>query len=240
MFYLLRKIRMALLGNRNISKYLLYAVGEVFLVVIGISIAVSIDEARKQKDARELEKEILVEIASNLQEDIELLNDTTFIQSIIRANRFVVDHLDGKSVNQDSIGFYYAKIFGGFIITLNNSGYNSLESIGMNLIEDQELRQKITKYYTGTFNVLLDASNRDNRFTSDIITPLIIEHIRSEDAFYDLAYPVNYKELQKNNQFREALLLHITAKRFYMFRMKEASEEINALRKDILVRIADL
>ncbi len=47
-----RKIRQRLLTENKFSKYLLYAIGEIVLVVIGILIALSINnwnEANKQK-----------------------------------------------------------------------------------------------------------------------------------------------------------------------------------------------
>lgn len=43
MFALFRKIRQKLLSEKNLSRYLLYAIGEIVLLVIGIFIAVQID-----------------------------------------------------------------------------------------------------------------------------------------------------------------------------------------------------
>ena len=53
MRFLLRQIRRKLMNENKASTYLLYALGEVFLVVIGILIAVQIDnwnEARKESN----------------------------------------------------------------------------------------------------------------------------------------------------------------------------------------------
>jgi len=50
-----RKIRQRLLTDNKFSKYLLYAIGEILLVVIGIIIAVSIGEWRQQiKEKKEV------------------------------------------------------------------------------------------------------------------------------------------------------------------------------------------
>jgi len=44
-----RKIRQQLLTENKFSKYLLYAIGEIVLVVIGILIALQIDNANEIK-----------------------------------------------------------------------------------------------------------------------------------------------------------------------------------------------
>lgn len=61
-----RKIRQKLLSENKFSKYLLYAIGEIILVVIGILIALSINnwnENRKQKA-----EALLMSLESELKE----------------------------------------------------------------------------------------------------------------------------------------------------------------------------
>ncbi|MFT4786587.1 MAG: hypothetical protein ACJAZM_001415 [Cyclobacteriaceae bacterium] len=60
MLFLLRKIRRKLISTDNkVVTYLLYAIKEIFLVVIGILIAVSIDNSNQEKQKRKEEKELL-------------------------------------------------------------------------------------------------------------------------------------------------------------------------------------
>ena len=66
-----RKIRQRLLSENKFSKYLIYAIGEIILVVIGILIAVAINgkynEAQNEKKIKsiltQIQKELLVDIA---------------------------------------------------------------------------------------------------------------------------------------------------------------------------------
>ena len=63
-----RRIRQKLLSDDKFSRYLVYAIGEIVLVVIGILIALQINnwsEARKKKD-----KEAL--LINNIVEDLHL------------------------------------------------------------------------------------------------------------------------------------------------------------------------
>ncbi|MCB0663372.1 MAG: hypothetical protein KDC24_11575, partial [Saprospiraceae bacterium] len=65
-----RKIRENLLSENKFSKYLLYALGEIVLVVAGILIALSINNSIESRKKQKLEKEILTEIRNNLAADL--------------------------------------------------------------------------------------------------------------------------------------------------------------------------
>ncbi|MFT7066002.1 MAG: hypothetical protein ACJAUO_001580, partial [Sediminicola sp.] len=54
-----RKIRQKMLTENKFSKYLLYAIGEIILVVIGILIALSINNWNENRKESNLELEIL-------------------------------------------------------------------------------------------------------------------------------------------------------------------------------------
>jgi hypothetical protein len=72
-----RKIRQSLIKENKVSKYLLYAIGEIVLVVVGILIALSINNNNEDKKARIQE----IKYLKNLQIDIqtELKNNDTII-----------------------------------------------------------------------------------------------------------------------------------------------------------------
>lgn len=70
MFRLLKQLRNDPQVKRKIFKYAIYAIGEIVLVVIGILIAVSIDDWNESRKKREAFAEILNEISKDLEEDI--------------------------------------------------------------------------------------------------------------------------------------------------------------------------
>ena len=61
-----RKIRQQLFAENKFSKYLLYAIGEIILVVIGILIALQINNWNENRKANIEEKAILVSLHENL------------------------------------------------------------------------------------------------------------------------------------------------------------------------------
>jgi hypothetical protein len=113
MITFLRGIRRRLLAEDRLSRYLVYALGEIVLVVIGILIALQINnwnDARKER-ARELGylHNIREDVSANIKEMDTYLATR---QEGIEAARRILAHFDGKPVedasafNADSISIY--------------------------------------------------------------------------------------------------------------------------------------
>ena len=64
-----RKIRQKLLSENKFSKYLIYAIGEIILVVIGIMLALTINEWKNEKRIQSEEKATLQKLTQDLKSD---------------------------------------------------------------------------------------------------------------------------------------------------------------------------
>ena len=65
-----RKIRQKLFVENKFRKYLLYAIGEVTLVMIGILLAFQANQWKENKAERELEIKLITEINNGLKSDL--------------------------------------------------------------------------------------------------------------------------------------------------------------------------
>ncbi|WP_088341914.1 DUF6090 family protein [Robiginitalea sediminis] len=74
MIQFFRTIRNQLLSQNNFRKYLFYAAGEIVLVVIGILIALQINNLNEARKDREKEQAILRQLRSEYQNNLEQLN----------------------------------------------------------------------------------------------------------------------------------------------------------------------
>lgn len=149
-----RKIRQKLLSENKFSKYLLYAIGEIVLVVIGILVALQINNAN---DARKDEiKE--VNYLKNLKVDIKsdslyymnswLKNGPRKIAGLMKAKNYYLN----KVIPNDTIQFLNDVSFGGIYgigeLTSNDRTYKELISTGsISLITNEEMRNGISNYY---------------------------------------------------------------------------------------------
>ena len=141
-----RKIRQRLLSESKFGKYLAYAAGEIILVVIGILIALSINnwnEERKKENTVATYKKSLIEDLTNeianskraisdMEEDLQVLyaiskrisGNSLNIDSIINIYRFEFNH----NIEPDNINIITldALISTGNINLLEKDLYNSL------------------------------------------------------------------------------------------------------------------
>lgn len=67
MFTLFRRIREKLIDSGSITRYLLYAVGEILLVVIGILIALQVNNLNENRKVANEEQAILVQLLEDLE-----------------------------------------------------------------------------------------------------------------------------------------------------------------------------
>ena len=95
--HLFRRIRQGLLSQNRFSKYLLYAIGEIILVMIGILLALQVNNWNEGRMKLELEKEFLIGLKQDLNQDIiqakELINERKIKLNIIKLlePNFVLD-----------------------------------------------------------------------------------------------------------------------------------------------------
>ncbi len=69
-----RRIRQNMIKESKVSKYLLYAIGEIFLVVIGILIALQINNWNENRKTKSKEQALLVALKQELTTNLEELN----------------------------------------------------------------------------------------------------------------------------------------------------------------------
>lgn len=144
----LRIFRQGMLTTNKFNKYLLYAIGEVFLVVIGILIALQINNWNEQQKTRAKEIEILKEIRSELSDVVEdLKDDSEDTERNIRSAVIVAHSILNKENFHDSLRLHYALSMDTEMLTASQSGFINLESIGLDIISNDSIRQMISSIY---------------------------------------------------------------------------------------------
>lgn len=108
-----RRIRQQMLTDNKFSKYLLYAIGEILLVVVGILIALQINnnnEARKQR-AQELHylKNLRTDLILNIAELDRYISTRN---SRIESANYVLEHFEGKPLTDlNAFAFHTTNIY---------------------------------------------------------------------------------------------------------------------------------
>lgn len=158
-----RKIRQQYLSENQFSKYLLYAAGEILLVMIGILLALQVNNWNQTKS----EKLIAQDYLNNLL--IELQSDVNYYQQLkVRVAKTVrqVDELllgmnsTKENYQQEQLIMSLMEIMKSFQFTPKTATYTDMVTSGkMGLIKPAELRQKIITHY----NLLEEKTMHINR-----------------------------------------------------------------------------
>jgi len=144
-----RKIRQNMLTENKFSKYLLYAIGEIVLVVIGIFLAIQLNNLNENRKKSDKEVSFLVRLKDDINADISDLSREDSL-ALIRESRTE----KGLEV------FYYAKTIQDIItadslftvtwtnIKVNRKTYDEiLNTSGIYTIKNKKLRDNLTEYY---------------------------------------------------------------------------------------------
>ena len=141
-----RKIRLHLLTENKFSKYLLYAIGEIILVVIGILIALQVNNWREeQQDIKDFNL-IIKEIGNNIRLDsIELDIDVKAIKSQIQSLELLMNNY--KSIPNDSLSICVARIMHTNWPDYTTTGIEQLKNSKNVSIKTDSLIDAINDYY---------------------------------------------------------------------------------------------
>jgi hypothetical protein len=149
-----RKERLGFLFESKFGKYLLYAVGEIILVVIGILIALQINTANENRIKKNKEKDALIEIISDLDQNIINIKENLSlgtpqrIDTILHTFGVVIEHIERRKPFTNELANYFYMIHQCIYLDYKVSGYESLKSLGMDLILDNTLRSQVGTYYS--------------------------------------------------------------------------------------------
>lgn len=152
-----RKIRKRLLSENKFSKYLLYAIGEIILVVIGILIALQINNWNEDRLSSQFELQMLVSLKEGLKKD---LSDIDFnIKYTARAvakidtilNYFKTD----STYHEETLASLFSEAMTPTRFQYSTSAFETLKSKGITTISNQELRNKIIDVYDSEYNFFL-------------------------------------------------------------------------------------
>ncbi len=195
---------------------MIYAIGEIVLVVIGILIALQINNANEMKKTRDRETVLLKEMRSNLQTDLKDLQwNIENNKNRIYSNEVIRKVIEQKSLYNDTLKTHFANFFGNFQLVENTSAWENLKSVGLDLISNDSLRKNISNLYSTQYKYLENLEKGlDDRYHWNYLYPQVLEHIILDELWVS-GKPRNYDLWINDGEFYEVLKMNIKW-RYYM------------------------
>ena len=200
-----RKIRYDLMEKNKTGKYFKYAIGEIILVVIGILIALQINNWNEEKKITNTELDILKVMRKNLNTDLSDMNgNIKFYMVRQNAAQVVLKSLDDSLYKNDSLSFSYANLGLSPFFIETTSAYENLKSIGFEIIKNDSLKENIMSIYSERYQWMEELEETHSNFTNTKLDPILTDNLIVESTFIR-AQPVNLVELRNNHRFKEIL-----------------------------------
>ena len=150
MIKIFRKIRQKFLDKNNIGKYIFYAIGEILLVVIGILIALQVNNWNQKKIETKKEAFHLENILANLQDDL----DNQIIPCMQKTERQIdgfnllnTGLYENDNISNDSIRKLFFQFLAQWDLVLNTVAFENLKSTGMDVISNDSIKIALLTLY---------------------------------------------------------------------------------------------
>jgi hypothetical protein len=128
---------------------------EFFTIFIGIFAAFALDNWNENRKDKNTEIKILTEINNGLNQDVKDLKVNELGHKMgLRAVEYFYEIILNKHPETDSLKQHYFSLFRGFISIQNLSGFETLKSKGLEIIENDSLRTEILSLYENDYNIL--------------------------------------------------------------------------------------
>ena len=153
MIKIFRKIRYNLMETGKTSRYIKYAIGEIILVVIGILIALQINNWNDKRKLREQEQQILGSLLSEFKSNKVILDETVALIDSIMFNINQIGNYTGPSTVVKDENEMSNLMLGAFkedieYLPVQGSFEEIMNSGKLNLISNTKIREAIGSWKT--------------------------------------------------------------------------------------------
>lgn len=164
----LRKIRKKLMEQNRAQRYFFYAIGEIFLVVIGILIALQINTWNKEKQNRVHEKTILKNLKEDLEIQKELINEQIEFETVVLAQIDTAWQFVSDSADKAVLSRLFSDLQGRRTFKANRATFSNMISSGsINLVIKEDLQNNIIRYFQ-RLDYTESVVNNNNLFMTDV------------------------------------------------------------------------
>jgi Family of unknown function (DUF6090) len=243
-----RKIRYDLMEKNKTGRYLKYTLGEILLVVIGILIALQINNWNETKKNNLIEhnylKEMIEDFEKNNQKSQEIIsNIEKYLPTLI--GLLEQSALEKPTISIDSINIAFSQINHMPSYSSTDRVYNNLIGSGdLKLIQDSKLKTILSEYYESLYILNLVQATHESELVESF-QPYIIEYLdfqavnlnRVDD--FGIPYPVEKSKIMEvfgNRKFRNIITLKWTI----LTDLLEQNRNLEKLNVEMINRLKEL
>ena len=140
MIRIFSSMRRAQLHDSKFARYALYAIGEIFLVVVGILIALQVNTWNEDRKARAFERVMLQEIRENVRVNLERFRSLERrLQTSDAGIHLFLEESAKPEPDRERLAHYF--------FTFNRGAYDSLKTGGLDRLSNRDLRSELIDHF---------------------------------------------------------------------------------------------
>lgn len=168
-----RRIRQQLVSKNRFSKYLLYAIGEIFLVVIGILLALQINNWNQQRIEDKKEIELLIDLKDEFENNLIELEESININKIVTQSCIDLTNIirSNSLSKQPSVVDKLLIAIGNFNSFDAKTGISSeiVNSGKLSILKNEALRIQLNNWLTNIIDSEEDILFRSDNYTINLM-----------------------------------------------------------------------
>lgn len=232
-----RNSRNGLQASSGLTRYLLYAIGEIVLVVIGILVALQIDTWNETRKNRLTEQRHLSEILTSLKRDqgrTRYLHDGR-AQRKHDALQHLLGYLHADSTVADStLKLAFAASLMTLSFTYDKGAYESLKAFGLDKISSDSLRPKLVRFYEVTMPLsrvfLEEGEPVEKARREDLLQQLrTFTFQKADDGTWFPMPVIDFATLKEQEAFKELIFLEREVSANYRFRLENILRQFEVM-----------
>ncbi len=241
MLKLFRNIRKKLLQEGKTANYMKYAIGEIFLVVIGILIALNINNWNGNRKTKQEETVILKNLledlnAAKIQSEIDIKNDSltyNIIHDVLKDKESFFKKYTGSSADSVAFELFWDTNPSNPII----NSYSDIKSSGkLSLISSKLIRDRFTlleENINDLSNIIKDLISVHQLRIDEIAVHnlnferIVSAHLSMSTEFNELE--ISYAKLLENRKIRNLLAMKLSLVSFVLDSRIALLQDINSL-----------
>lgn len=196
------------MNENKIGKYFKYAIGEVFLVMVGILLALQVNNWNEDRKIEFQENEVLREIYEGLESDLKDVRENYLYQSAaLKSQGLISQWRDSESSISDSLNWHFANSVNRSQFLPNTSGFGSLKLMGNFILRNNELKKKIVHLYEYDYSLYKKREETYLKFIEIVIYEFNMKHFLNSDMSNDdkslyssFQFPVDMSELRSSTE----------------------------------------
>ncbi len=200
------------------KRYLIYAIGEILLIVIGILIALQINNWNNQKKSNEVEHKLLTELYDIVVDDIQFIESTINRNELNQSScQIILSHFDKNLPYHDSLNIHFQNANSWAKLLLRTSAFENAKSYGLHLIKNDSTRFLLTNIYEYRAAWSKTMDDRQTLYYYNTVVPVLTELFETTSTAYKYeegVAPHDFEMLKKNKKYRNILKSNIRNRGF--------------------------